>query len=128
MAELNIKIFPDPILRKKARQVAKVGDDERKLAYGMIETMRSANGVGLAAPQIGVGKRIIVVEDIEGDKKGDILTLPIILGINRAILVTFSLLLIPLFVIIFLSLIGILEKRFIISSLLSIIYVIFYYF
>jgi len=69
MAKLEIKIYPDSILRKKARQVARVGNDERKLAYDMIETMRSANGVGLAAPQIGISKRIIVVEDMQGDNR-----------------------------------------------------------
>ena len=66
---LEIKIYPDPVLRKKARPVEKIGIDEQKLAYDMIETMRSAKGVGLAAPQIGVSKRIIVVEDVEGDNK-----------------------------------------------------------
>ena len=69
MAKLEIKIYPDPILRKKARPVEKIGIDEQKLAYDMIETMRFAKGVGLAAPQIGVSKRIIVVEDAEGDNK-----------------------------------------------------------
>jgi len=69
MAKLEIKIYPDHSLRKKARLVAKVGEAERKLAYDMIETMRSANGVGLAAPQVGVSKRIIVVEDAEGDNR-----------------------------------------------------------
>jgi len=69
MAKLEIKIYPDPSLRKKARLVEKVGEAERKLAYDMIETMRFANGVGLAAPQVGVGKRIIVVEDAEGDNR-----------------------------------------------------------
>ena len=69
MAKLEIKIYPDPALRKKARLVAKIGDDERKFAYNMIETMRSANGVGLAAPQVGISKRIIVVEDSEGDNR-----------------------------------------------------------
>jgi peptide deformylase len=44
-----------------------VGSTERKLAYDMIETMRSANGVGLAAPQVGISKRIIVVEGIDDD-------------------------------------------------------------
>ena len=66
---LEIKIYPDPVLRKKVRPVEKIGIDEQKLAYDMIETMRSAKGVGLAAPQIGVSKRIIVVEDVEGDNK-----------------------------------------------------------
>ncbi len=69
MAKLKIKIYPDPVLRKKARQVGKVGNDERKFAYDMIETMRSANGVGLAAPQVGISKRIIVVENMVGDNK-----------------------------------------------------------
>ncbi|MCX5688037.1 MAG: peptide deformylase [Candidatus Omnitrophica bacterium] len=69
MAKLEIKIYPDPALRKKSRQVARVGDAERKLAYDMIETMRFANGVGLAAPQVGVSKRIIVVEDAESDSR-----------------------------------------------------------
>ncbi|PIP68097.1 MAG: peptide deformylase [Candidatus Omnitrophica bacterium CG_4_9_14_0_2_um_filter_42_8] len=67
MAKLEIKIYPDPALRKKARLVGKAGDDERRLAYNMIETMRASNGVGLAAPQVGISKRIIVVEDVEGD-------------------------------------------------------------
>lgn len=66
---LEIKTYPDPVLRKKARPVEKIGIDEQRLAYDMIETMRSAKGVGLAAPQIGVSKRIIVVEDIEGGNK-----------------------------------------------------------
>lgn len=74
MAKLEIKIYPDPVLRKKARQVEKVGDNERKLAYDMIETMRSANGVGLAAPQVGISKRIVVAEDVEGGN-GVVLTL-----------------------------------------------------
>lgn len=69
MAKLEIKIYPDHVLRKKARPVEKAGSDERKLAYDMIETMRSANGVGLAAPQVGISKRIIVAEDTEGDNK-----------------------------------------------------------
>jgi len=66
MANLEIKIYPDPVLRKKAKLVEKVGDSERKLAYDMIEKMRSASGVGLAAPQIGIPRRIIVAEDVDG--------------------------------------------------------------
>ena len=69
MAKLEIKIYPDPVLRKKTNLVEKIGIDEQKLAYDMIETMRFAKGVGLAAPQIGVSKRIIVIEDAEGDNK-----------------------------------------------------------
>jgi peptide deformylase len=67
MGKLEIKIYPDSVLSKKSRTVEKVGDSERKLAYNMIETMRFANGVGLAAPQVGVSKRIIVVEGVDDD-------------------------------------------------------------
>ena len=69
MAKLEIRIYPDPVLRKKAANVEKVGAEERKLAYDMIETMRSANGVGLAAPKVGISKRIIVGEDAEDGKR-----------------------------------------------------------
>ena len=65
MAKLDIKIYPDPVLKKKAKSVKKITEDMRKLAYDMIETMRSNNGVGLAGPQVGISKRIIVVEDSE---------------------------------------------------------------
>ncbi len=72
MSKLEIKIYPDHVLRKKAMHVEKVGNDERKLAYDMIETMRSSNGVGLAAPQVGISKRVIVVEYVENDNKAAI--------------------------------------------------------
>jgi len=62
MAKLSIKIYPDPILKKKAKSVKEVTDQVRKFAYEMIEAMHSANGVGLAGPQVGISKRIIVVD------------------------------------------------------------------
>ena len=65
MSNIAIKIYSDPILRKKAGIVKSIGEKERKLAYDMIETMRSANGIGLAAPQVGVSKQIIVIEAME---------------------------------------------------------------
>ncbi len=65
MAKLEIKIYPDKILKKKSLSVKKVTEKEKKLATDMIETMRSANGIGLAAPQVGIRRRIIVVEDME---------------------------------------------------------------
>lgn len=68
MGRLTIKTYKDPILRQKATAVASVGEEERRLAEDMIETMRSSNGIGLAAPQVGINKRIIVVEDLEGNK------------------------------------------------------------
>lgn len=50
------------ILRRKAKPVGRVTAEIRRLADAMIETMREANGIGLAAPQVGVSKRVIVVE------------------------------------------------------------------
>lgn len=57
---LAIKKIPDKILRTKAEPVTKVTDDERVLVRDMFDTMYDANGVGLAAPQVGASKRIIV--------------------------------------------------------------------
>lgn len=59
---LPIKIYPDKILRKRCKKVKEITDEERQLIRNMLETMYKNNGVGLAAPQIGVLKRIIVVD------------------------------------------------------------------
>jgi len=68
---MSIRIIvkdPDPVLREKAKPVANVNDNIRKLLRDMAETMYDANGVGLAAPQIGISKRVIVVD--VGDEHG----------------------------------------------------------
>ena len=62
MSLLEIRIAPDPILRKKARPVKRVDDAIRKLARNMIETLQDANGVGLAANQVGVLKRVVTIQ------------------------------------------------------------------
>ena len=59
---LPIIIAPDPRLKRKALAVAKVDAATRRLMDDMLETMHAANGVGLAAPQVGVLKRVIVVD------------------------------------------------------------------
>ncbi|MDP6607200.1 MAG: peptide deformylase [Dehalococcoidia bacterium] len=56
-----IRYLGDPILRKPAKKVRKVDDSIRRLVDDMIESMVAAQGVGLAAPQIGVGLRIVVL-------------------------------------------------------------------
>ena len=61
MAIREIRIFPDPILRRKCRVVRRTDDDVRKLAADMIETLIDAEGVGLAANQVGVLKRVIAL-------------------------------------------------------------------
>lgn len=62
MAKLPILIAPDPRLKKRAAPVDKVDDAVRRLMDDMVETMHAANGIGLAAPQVGVLKRVIVVD------------------------------------------------------------------
>ncbi|WP_341282366.1 peptide deformylase [Paenibacillus sp. FSL H8-0537] len=59
---------PDPVLREPAMEVTKFNSNLKKLLKDMAETMYDADGVGLAAPQVGISKRVIVV-DI-GDEKG----------------------------------------------------------
>ena len=67
MSTLNILHFPDPKLRQKAAPVAEVDDDIRSLVDDMFETMYTATGIGLAAVQVDVLKRVIVI-DISEDK------------------------------------------------------------
>ena len=58
----NILVYPDPFLARKAVPVAAVDDRILTLIRDMFETMYAAEGVGLAAPQVGVGKRVIVLD------------------------------------------------------------------
>ena len=58
----EILVYPDPFLARKAVAVAAVDDRIRALVSDMFETMYAAEGVGLAAPQVGVGKRVVVLD------------------------------------------------------------------
>jgi len=62
MAVLEIRKYPDEILKKKAEAITDINEDLHRLIDDMVETMYKANGVGLAAPQVGVSKRLIVVD------------------------------------------------------------------
>jgi peptide deformylase len=62
MAQLTILHYPDPRLRIRARPIAAISDDTRRLAADMLETMYAAPGIGLAATQVGVDQRIMVVD------------------------------------------------------------------
>ncbi len=68
MAILPIRIYPDPVLREPAALVTAVDDDVRKLIADMAETMKDAPGVGLAAPQVGVQRRVLVYQAFEDDE------------------------------------------------------------
>jgi peptide deformylase len=62
MTRPSIIVAPDPRLKQSAKAVERVDDEARQLMDDMLEAMHAANGVGLAAPQVGVLKRIIVVD------------------------------------------------------------------
>ncbi|MEO5335602.1 MAG: peptide deformylase [Magnetospirillum sp. WYHS-4] len=62
MALLEILVAPDPRLKKKAARVDKVDAGVRRLMDDMMETMHEAHGIGLAAPQVAVSKRVIVLD------------------------------------------------------------------
>ncbi len=62
MAILPILELPDPVLRQRAKKVRKIDASVLKLADDMVQTMRDANGIGLAANQVGVLKRVIVIQ------------------------------------------------------------------
>jgi len=69
MALLPIIIAPDPRLAKPAKPVAKVDDSVRRLMDDMLATMYAAPGIGLAAPQVGQLKRVIVVDCAKAEEK-----------------------------------------------------------
>ncbi len=61
MAKLKVLQYPDPILSQKAASIGRLSKQDLSLIKDMIETMYEEDGVGLAAPQVGISKRIIVV-------------------------------------------------------------------
>ncbi|MBF2006566.1 MAG: peptide deformylase [Chlorogloeopsis fritschii C42_A2020_084] len=86
---LELHYLGDRVLRQAAKRVAKVDDEIRKLAREMLQTMYSQDGIGLAAPQVGINKQIIVI-DIEPDNPANpplVLINPIIKQVSRDICV-----------------------------------------
>lgn len=81
MPERNILIYPDPALRKKSTPVEEIDDDLIQLLDDMADTMYQAPGIGLAAPQVGVTKRVLVAdikprERVEGTEEDEEILLP----------------------------------------------------
>ena len=68
MAIRQIRLNGDEILRKKAREVDTVDDKIRELLHDMLDTMHKYNGVGLAGPQVGILKRVIVIDLYDGEE------------------------------------------------------------
>lgn len=73
MAVREILVYPDPRLREVAEPVAEVDDDIRALVEDMAETMYAAPGVGLAANQIGVLKRVFVIDIADEDEPSNLM-------------------------------------------------------
>lgn len=65
VAPLKIVIAPDPVLKAVAAPVDKVDDELRRFLDDMLETMYIARGVGLAAPQVGISRRILVIDPVK---------------------------------------------------------------
>jgi len=61
----------DRVLRSSAKRIAKVDDEVRQIAREMLQTMYSSDGIGLAAPQVGINKRLIVIDPDPRDRKQD---------------------------------------------------------
>lgn len=57
---MKIRAYPDAVLKKKAEPLTRFGPEEQKLFDDMIETMYAGDGVGLAAPQVGISQRILI--------------------------------------------------------------------
>ena len=68
-----ILTYPDPFLKKKAPPVTVINEATRTLVRDMVETMYEAPGVGLAAPQVGAGQRVIVIDLSVGKEPGNLI-------------------------------------------------------
>ncbi len=85
MAILPIRLFGDPVLRQQTEPVESVGNELCKLIVDMVETMHNAEGIGLAAPQVGRREQLFVVDvsplldEIPEDLRGDLPEQPMVL-------------------------------------------------
>jgi peptide deformylase len=75
MALLEIKKYPEKILKQKATPIEAVDGDVHRLIDDMIETMYAARGIGLAANQVGVSKRLCVIDTSGSDERSELIVL-----------------------------------------------------
>jgi len=68
---LPVRLYGDPILRKRALSVTSFDDNLRQVTQDMIETMYHHNGIGLAGPQVGIGKRLFIALEVNKDDEDD---------------------------------------------------------
>ncbi len=84
MSILQIRKFPDPVLRKKTDRVAKITGEIERMIDDMVETMHAAPGVGLAANQVGISLQVAVIDISTREERGK--QHPVIVIINPEIL------------------------------------------
>lgn len=75
MALLPIRTYPDPVLRVRCAEVESFGEELKKVAKNMVETMQAAPGIGLAASQVGIEQRLAVVDITAGESRDALLVL-----------------------------------------------------
>lgn len=83
MARLEVRLLGDPVLRSEAEPVETIDADLRRLAADMFETMYAEEGVGLAAPQIGILKRLIVIDPQADDVRPFALVNPAVIEMSE---------------------------------------------
>jgi len=78
MAILKLRKYGNPVLRRRAEEISVMDDEIKKLASDMVETLKSIGGIGLAANQVGVAKRIFVIDrtHIDGEEEPVIMLNP----------------------------------------------------
>ncbi|UCC83681.1 MAG: peptide deformylase [Gemmatimonadota bacterium] len=76
---LDIRLLGDSVLRQRAGEVEEIDDDLRQLAEEMFETMYTEEGIGLAAPQVGVSKRLFVMDIGEDEAEPQAVVNPVII-------------------------------------------------
>jgi len=69
MSKLQLRYFPDEVLKQQAKKISSFDASTRKLAQDMLDTMYENDGVGLAAPQVGISKRLMVIDVAGEDEK-----------------------------------------------------------
>jgi peptide deformylase len=80
MARLEVRLLGDPVLRTEAEPVETIDAELRRLAADMFETMYAEEGVGLAAPQVGILKRLVVIDPQSDDVEPFALINPTVIG------------------------------------------------
>ncbi len=84
MQKLEVITYGNPVLRKKAQKVTEINDEIRQIVWGMEETLEMQNGIGLAAPQVGISRNIFLVDLTKsGEKRKVVLINPKIIYKSR---------------------------------------------